>query len=62
MNNVTHIADIAAINARPPLRYVMRRWWSVDQDHRGTSWMYLFVTLIYNSAFAVILTVFFLAL
>jgi sensor histidine kinase YesM len=42
-------------------RNVMRHWWSIDPQRPGTQWMYLLATLIYNSLFAVILTVGFVA-
>jgi sensor histidine kinase YesM len=38
-------------------RDVMRHWWTFDPVRPGTQWMYLLATLIYNSAFAVILTI-----
>ena len=62
MDNVNTFVDMSGISARAQLRYVMRHWWSVDQDSRGASWMYLLATLIYNCIFAAILTVVFLAI
>jgi sensor histidine kinase YesM len=39
--------------------HVMRHWWAMTPAERGSSWMYLLATLIYNCAFAVILTLLF---
>jgi signal transduction histidine kinase len=50
--------------ARPSLfgfRHVMRHWWTFDADRPGAGWQYLVATAIYNSIFAVILTVGFVA-
>jgi sensor histidine kinase YesM len=53
-----------ANTARPSLfgfRHVMRHWWTFDADRPGAGWQYLVATAIYNSIFAVILTVGFVA-
>jgi sensor histidine kinase YesM len=42
-------------------RDVMRHWWSFDADRPGAQWQYLVATAIYNSIFAVILTIGFVA-
>ncbi len=56
-----------ASTAKPPrdtlfgFRDVMRHWWSFDPERPGAQWMYLLATLLYNSLFAVALTIGFLA-
>jgi signal transduction histidine kinase len=36
---------------------VLRHWWSLEAERPGSAWMYVLATFIYNSAFAVILTI-----
>jgi sensor histidine kinase YesM len=61
-------AEIPAVQtAKPPrdslfgFRDVMRHWWSFDPVRPGAQWLYLLATLIYNSLFAVLLTIGFVA-
>ncbi len=42
-------------------REAMRYWWTFDQARPGAQWMYLLATFIYNSLFAIILTIGFVA-
>jgi sensor histidine kinase YesM len=56
----THYATIEqSFDAR--FREVMRHWWSLDASRPGSPWMYVLATFIYNSAFAVVLTIAFVA-
>jgi sensor histidine kinase YesM len=60
MENVNTFKHLPKAGLRDQFRHVMRHWWSADHDNRGATWMYLVATLIYNCAFAVILTFVFL--
>jgi signal transduction histidine kinase len=46
-------------NPRAPWRDVMRHWWSLAPERPGQAWRYWVATGIYNSAFAVVLTLMF---
>jgi sensor histidine kinase YesM len=61
MQNTSTLNNLTDLSARDQFRYVMRHWWSIDQTDRGSTWMYLVATAIYNCGFAVILTFLFLA-
>jgi sensor histidine kinase YesM len=58
----TNAANADASHESPfGFRSVMRHWWTFDTERPGAQWMYLLATLIYNSLFAVILTIGFIA-
>ncbi len=60
-------SPVPTTNAKPPresifgFRQVMSNWWTIEPTRQGSQSMYLLATLIYNSLFAVILTIGFLA-
>jgi sensor histidine kinase YesM len=60
MENMEKLSSTSRGTWREQFRYVMRHWWSMDPNQRGATWMYFVATLIYNSGFAVILTLLFL--
>ena len=60
MENLNASVDLSTAKLRVQFRYVMRHWWSIEQNERGAIWMHLLATLIYNCILAVILTFLFL--
>lgn len=64
MNSDPSINYTAANAGRGSLfgfRDVMRHWWTFNVDRPGAQWQYLLATFVYNSLFAVILTIGFVA-
>jgi sensor histidine kinase YesM len=64
MNSNSKAATSLGQRDRPSLfgfREVMRHWWTFNTERPGAQWQYLVATLIFNSLFAVILTIAFVA-
>jgi sensor histidine kinase YesM len=64
MKTIPADTAIPAADTRPSLfgfRDVMRHWWTFDAARPGAQWQYYVATFIYNTLFAVILTIGFVA-